>query len=209
MTAPVAFVTGASRGIGKACAIRLAGVGFDVACTARTQHEGEEREHSSTVRKSDTTPLPGSLATTPRRSKPTGRRALDGSRRSPRPGAARSRGRDRARPVGQHRPAAQQRSLHRARPHGPARRHAARSARQAPRRERDGAARAHQARAAADDRARSRARAQHDVRCRVDGSAERGRAAVDGASATRSRRARCTGSRACSRTRSRAPECRS
>lgn len=59
-----AFVTGASRGIGKAIAIRLAQGGYDVAITARTVEEGEEREHSSTVRKSDTTPLPGSLTGT-------------------------------------------------------------------------------------------------------------------------------------------------
>ena len=60
----VAFVTGASRGIGKACAVQLAKSGFDVAVTARTVNEGEEREHSSTVHKTDTRPLPGSLATT-------------------------------------------------------------------------------------------------------------------------------------------------
>jgi NAD(P)-dependent dehydrogenase (short-subunit alcohol dehydrogenase family) len=59
-----AFVTGASRGIGKAIAIRLAEAGYDVAITARTVEEGEGREHSSTVRRSDTSPLPGSLSTT-------------------------------------------------------------------------------------------------------------------------------------------------
>jgi NAD(P)-dependent dehydrogenase (short-subunit alcohol dehydrogenase family) len=59
-----AFVTGASRGIGKAIAIRLAQGGFDVAITARTVAEGEQREHSSTVKKSNTTPLPGSLTST-------------------------------------------------------------------------------------------------------------------------------------------------
>jgi NAD(P)-dependent dehydrogenase (short-subunit alcohol dehydrogenase family) len=74
--ARVAFVTGASRGIGKACAINLARAGFDVACTARSQQEGEEREHSSTVRKSDRRPLPGSLATTAAEIEATGRRAL-------------------------------------------------------------------------------------------------------------------------------------
>src|SRR5689334_18452635 len=74
--APVAFVTGASRGIGKACAINLARAGYDVACTARSQQEGEEREHSSTVHKSDSRPLPGSLATTGAAINATGRRAL-------------------------------------------------------------------------------------------------------------------------------------
>src|SRR5580692_7552847 len=61
---PVAFVTGASRGIGKAVAIAFAQAGYDVAITARSQVEGEEREHSSTVRSSNTAPLPGSLAAT-------------------------------------------------------------------------------------------------------------------------------------------------
>jgi NAD(P)-dependent dehydrogenase (short-subunit alcohol dehydrogenase family) len=59
-----AFVTGASRGIGKAIAIKLAQAGYDVAITARTVQEGEEREHSSTVKKSDTSALPGSLNST-------------------------------------------------------------------------------------------------------------------------------------------------
>jgi NAD(P)-dependent dehydrogenase (short-subunit alcohol dehydrogenase family) len=60
----VAFVTGASRGIGKAIAVHLAQAGFDVAIGARTVHEGEQREHSSTVARSDTRALPGSLDTT-------------------------------------------------------------------------------------------------------------------------------------------------
>lgn len=60
----VALVTGASRGIGKAIAIELADAGFDVAITARTMNEGERREHSSTLRETDTSPLPGSLGST-------------------------------------------------------------------------------------------------------------------------------------------------
>jgi NAD(P)-dependent dehydrogenase (short-subunit alcohol dehydrogenase family) len=59
-----AFVTGASRGIGKGIALSLAEGGYDLAITARTVEEGEEREHSSTVKKSDTSPLPGSLSST-------------------------------------------------------------------------------------------------------------------------------------------------
>jgi len=59
-----AFVTGASRGVGKGIAVTLAKHGFDVAITARTVTEGEQREHSSTVKKSDTSALPGSLNST-------------------------------------------------------------------------------------------------------------------------------------------------
>jgi NAD(P)-dependent dehydrogenase (short-subunit alcohol dehydrogenase family) len=64
MSRKVAFITGASRGIGKACAIELAAAGFDIAITARTKAEGEQREHSSTLKASDTSALPGSLDST-------------------------------------------------------------------------------------------------------------------------------------------------
>jgi NAD(P)-dependent dehydrogenase (short-subunit alcohol dehydrogenase family) len=60
----VALVTGASRGIGKVTAQWLARGGYDVAITARTVQEGEEREHSSTLKRSNTKPLPGSLSST-------------------------------------------------------------------------------------------------------------------------------------------------
>jgi NAD(P)-dependent dehydrogenase (short-subunit alcohol dehydrogenase family) len=72
----VAFVTGASRGIGKAVAVHLARAGYDVAIGARTVHEGEAREHSSTVKRSDTSPLPGSLDSTAALVEAEGRRAL-------------------------------------------------------------------------------------------------------------------------------------
>lgn len=48
----VALVTGASRGLGKVCAIELARTGFRVAVTARTRHASDERS------------LPGNLEAT-------------------------------------------------------------------------------------------------------------------------------------------------
>jgi NAD(P)-dependent dehydrogenase (short-subunit alcohol dehydrogenase family) len=64
---PVAFVSGASRGIGRASAIALAEAGFDVVVTARTLHEGET---------ADGRPLPGSIETTAASVEAKGRRAL-------------------------------------------------------------------------------------------------------------------------------------
>lgn len=55
---PVAFVTGASRGIGRACAAALAGAGYDVAVSARTLVDG-----TATLDDTDI-PLPGGLDTT-------------------------------------------------------------------------------------------------------------------------------------------------
>lgn len=76
MSTPVALVTGASRGIGKATALAFADAGFDVAITARTREEGERYEHASSVKRSDTSPMPGSLAVTAREIEARGRRAL-------------------------------------------------------------------------------------------------------------------------------------
>jgi NAD(P)-dependent dehydrogenase (short-subunit alcohol dehydrogenase family) len=59
---PVAFVTGASRGIGREVALAFARNGFDVAITARTVREGDgrvaPRTHGADI------PVPGSLDTT-------------------------------------------------------------------------------------------------------------------------------------------------
>ena len=63
-TRKIAFITGASRGIGRGCAVELARRGFDLVLTARTVTGGERYEHSSTVRKSATDPLPGTLEQT-------------------------------------------------------------------------------------------------------------------------------------------------
>jgi NAD(P)-dependent dehydrogenase (short-subunit alcohol dehydrogenase family) len=54
----VAFVTGASRGIGRASAVALAAAGFDVAVSARTLVDGSARLDDGT------TVLPGGLDTT-------------------------------------------------------------------------------------------------------------------------------------------------
>src|SRR5213594_1858284 len=72
----VAFVTGASRGIGRACALELARRGFHVVVAARTVTGAEHLEHSSTVKKSLTTPLPGSLEATGREVRALGSEAL-------------------------------------------------------------------------------------------------------------------------------------
>jgi NAD(P)-dependent dehydrogenase (short-subunit alcohol dehydrogenase family) len=72
----VAFITGASRGIGRGCALELARRGFDLALTARTVTGSERLEHSSTVRKSLTGPLPGSLEETAREVRALGAEAL-------------------------------------------------------------------------------------------------------------------------------------
>src|SRR5437773_12489992 len=72
----VAFVTGASRGIGRACALELARRGFHVVVAARTVTGGERLEDYSTEQKSLTTLLPGSLEATAREARAFGSEAL-------------------------------------------------------------------------------------------------------------------------------------
>jgi NAD(P)-dependent dehydrogenase (short-subunit alcohol dehydrogenase family) len=72
----VAFVTGASRGIGRGCALELARRDFDLVLTARTVTGSERLEHSPTVQRSVTTPLPGSLEQTAAEVRALGRDAL-------------------------------------------------------------------------------------------------------------------------------------
>ena len=72
-----ALVTGASRGIGKAISIALAEQGFDVALAARTLRASDPTaEHSQTVHKQDTRPLPGSIEETAELVENAGRTAL-------------------------------------------------------------------------------------------------------------------------------------
>jgi NAD(P)-dependent dehydrogenase (short-subunit alcohol dehydrogenase family) len=66
--ADIAFVTGATRGIGRAAAVALARAGFDVVVTGRTVREGEGRVGR--------VPVPGSLESTAREIEDLGPRAL-------------------------------------------------------------------------------------------------------------------------------------
>ena len=73
----VAFVTGASRGIGRVSALALADAGFDVVITARTEREGEGRTEPNSVRNDDPiVPIVGSLERTAAEIEAKGRRAL-------------------------------------------------------------------------------------------------------------------------------------
>ena len=58
----VAFITGASRGIGRSTAIAFARAGYDLALSARTMEDGEIFEHA--VRYADGTSQGGSLKST-------------------------------------------------------------------------------------------------------------------------------------------------
>ena len=69
-----ALVTGATRGIGRATALALAGAGWDVAVTGRTARRGEGRDDSDT---GAGRPLPGSLEETGEGIRAAGSRSLE------------------------------------------------------------------------------------------------------------------------------------
>jgi len=72
----VAFVTGATRGIGKACALSLARAGFDIAVTGRTLKEGEGKVPSASAKDPRELPVPGSIESTVAAVRALGREAL-------------------------------------------------------------------------------------------------------------------------------------
>ena len=75
-SSPIALVTGASRGIGRASALALAESGFDVAITARTVREGEGTVAQPTTDAGGDVTVPGSLETTAAEIAERGQRAL-------------------------------------------------------------------------------------------------------------------------------------
>lgn len=74
MSKKVAFITGASRGIGALTALEFARQGYDLALTARTLKEGEQNEYGSW--ESTKTALPGSLEATAEQARALGAEVL-------------------------------------------------------------------------------------------------------------------------------------
>jgi NAD(P)-dependent dehydrogenase (short-subunit alcohol dehydrogenase family) len=72
----IAIVTGATRGIGKACALSLARQGFDIVVTGRTLREGEGRVNTPFAHDLREVPVPGSLETTTAEIRALGRDVL-------------------------------------------------------------------------------------------------------------------------------------
>ncbi len=72
----IAFVTGASRGIGKVTALTLAERGYAVVLTARTLKTGEQFEYSNTAAVSEVKAMPGSLEATAEAIRSAGGEAL-------------------------------------------------------------------------------------------------------------------------------------
>jgi 3-oxoacyl-[acyl-carrier protein] reductase len=72
----VAFVTGATRGIGKAIALSLARAGYDIAVTGRTVKEGEGKVVSASAKDPRDLPVPGSIESTVSAVRELGREAL-------------------------------------------------------------------------------------------------------------------------------------
>jgi NAD(P)-dependent dehydrogenase (short-subunit alcohol dehydrogenase family) len=73
---PVAIVTGASRGIGRAGALALAEAGFDVVVSARTVKEGSGTSDTQSIHEAPAVVVPGSLERTAEEVEERGQRAL-------------------------------------------------------------------------------------------------------------------------------------